>query len=93
MHWDVPGLFSHVCSGLAEALRQGPDLIGIGVDSWAVDYGLLRNGALAAFPIITATPGAMRASTSCTQDTAAGSACPQRITVPPVQHGLSAGRR
>ena len=50
MHWDVPGLFHHVCSGLAEALRQAPDLIGIGVDSWAVDYGLLRNGALAGLP-------------------------------------------
>ena len=50
MHWDVPGLFHHVCSGLAEALRQAPDLIGIGVDSWAVDYGLLRNGTLAGLP-------------------------------------------
>ena len=50
MHWDVPGLFHHVCGGLAEALRQAPDLIGVGVDSWAVDYGLLRNGALAGLP-------------------------------------------
>ncbi len=50
MHWDVPGLFHHVCSGLAEARRQQPDLIGIGVDSWAVDYGLLRRGTLAGLP-------------------------------------------
>jgi rhamnulokinase len=50
MHWDVPGLFSGICNGLAEAGRQVPDLIGIGVDSWAVDYGLLRNGALAGLP-------------------------------------------
>ena len=50
MHWDVPGLFHHVCSGLAEASRQHPDLIGIGVDSWAVDYGLLRHGTLAGLP-------------------------------------------
>src|SRR6185369_14286161 len=42
MHWDVPGLFRHACKGLAEALRQAPDLVSIGVDSWAVDYGLLR---------------------------------------------------
>jgi rhamnulokinase len=50
MHWDVPGLFHHLCSGLAEATREHPDLIGIGVDSWAVDYGLLRSGTLAGLP-------------------------------------------
>lgn len=50
MHWDVPGLFRNVCSGLAEATRQHPDLVGIGVDSWAVDYGLLRRGTLAGLP-------------------------------------------
>jgi rhamnulokinase len=50
MHWDVPGLFRHVCAGLAEATRQHPDLRGIGVDSWAVDYGLLRRGTLAGLP-------------------------------------------
>jgi len=50
MHWDVPGLFRYVCDGLAEAARQHPDLMGIGVDSWAVDYGLLRSGTLAGLP-------------------------------------------
>lgn len=50
MHWDLPGLFRHVCEGLAEATRQHPDLAGIGVDSWAVDYGLLRRGALVGLP-------------------------------------------
>lgn len=50
MHWDVPGLFRHVCAGLAEATRQHPDLRGIGVDSWAVDYGLLRRGSLVGLP-------------------------------------------
>ena len=50
MHWDVPGLFHQVCSGLAEATRQHPDLMGIGVDSWAVDYGLLHHGTLAGLP-------------------------------------------
>src|SRR5690606_13843 len=46
MHWNLPGLFGSVCDGLAEATRRRPDLAGIGVDSWAVDYGLLRGGAL-----------------------------------------------
>ncbi|SEH91400.1 rhamnulokinase [Mycolicibacterium rutilum] len=50
MHWDLPGLFRHVCDGLAEATRRHPDLLGVGVDSWAVDYGLLRGGALAGLP-------------------------------------------
>ncbi|MGV0852733.1 rhamnulokinase [Mycolicibacterium phlei] len=50
MHWDLPGLFHSVCDGLAEAARRYPGLAGIGVDSWAVDYGLLRNGVLAGLP-------------------------------------------
>jgi rhamnulokinase len=50
MHWDLPGLFTHICAGLAEAGRQAADLVGIGVDSWAVDYGLLRHGALLGQP-------------------------------------------
>ncbi len=50
MHWDVPGLFHQACKGLAEALRQAPNLVSIGVDSWAVDYGLLRHGSLAGLP-------------------------------------------
>jgi rhamnulokinase len=50
MHWDLPGLFAGVCTGLAEAGRQAPELISVGVDSWAVDYGLLRDGKLLGQP-------------------------------------------
>ncbi|MDX1891887.1 rhamnulokinase family protein [Mycolicibacterium sp. 050158] len=50
MHWDLPGLFAGVCTGLAEAGRQAPDLTSVGVDSWAVDYGLLRAGKLLGLP-------------------------------------------
>ncbi|KAA0094028.1 rhamnulokinase [Mycolicibacterium sp. P1-18] len=50
MHWDLPGLFGRVCSGLAEASRVAPDATSVGVDSWAVDYGLLRNGTLLGLP-------------------------------------------
>lgn len=50
MHWDLPGLFAHVCTGLAEAARAAPDLTSVGVDSWAVDYGLLRHGTLLGLP-------------------------------------------
>ena len=50
MHWDLPGLFAEVCVGLAEAGRMAPDLASVGVDSWAVDYGLLRAGKLLGLP-------------------------------------------
>lgn len=50
MHWDVPRLFSEACRGLAEAGRRADDLVAVGVDSWAVDYGLLRDGALLGLP-------------------------------------------
>ena len=50
MHWDIARLFLDICNGLAETGRQAPDLVGVGIDSWAVDYGLLRNGALAGLP-------------------------------------------
>jgi rhamnulokinase len=38
LYWDILGLYGHVLDGLRSA---GPGLISIGVDSWAVDYGLL----------------------------------------------------
>jgi rhamnulokinase len=50
MHWDLPGLFAGVCRGLAEAGRAAPDVTSVGVDSWAVDYGLLRDGKLLGQP-------------------------------------------
>lgn len=47
LHWDIVGLYGHVIDGLQKA---GP-VLSIGVDSWAVDYGLLdRNGALLGTP-------------------------------------------
>jgi rhamnulokinase len=48
LHWDVLGLYREVVEGLRAA---GP-IDGIGVDSWAVDYGLLdRDGALVGNPV------------------------------------------
>jgi len=44
LHWDVVGLYSQVVAGLRaarERLRPGENVEGIGIDSWAVDYGLL----------------------------------------------------
>lgn len=50
LHWDVPGLFREACAGLAEAGRRSDNLVTVGIDSWAVDYGLLRAGALTSLP-------------------------------------------
>lgn len=50
LHWDVLGLFRNVLDGLAAAGRGGP-VSSIGVDTWAVDYGLLdAEGALLGNP-------------------------------------------
>lgn len=41
LHWDALGLFREVLEGLGRAARMEPDLRSIGVDAWAIDYGLL----------------------------------------------------
>jgi rhamnulokinase len=46
LHWDTPALFDHALAGLRAA---GP-VDGIAVDSWAVDYGLLRDDTLLDLP-------------------------------------------
>ena len=50
LHWDVTGLWRSVTAGLAQALRDEPGTASVGVDSWAVDYGLLRDGRLLGAP-------------------------------------------
>lgn len=40
LHWDILALYQGVLDGLREAARSAP-IASIGVDSWAVDYGLL----------------------------------------------------
>jgi rhamnulokinase len=43
LHWDVLGLHREILTGLRLAAAGGP-VHGIGIDSWAVDYGLLDAG-------------------------------------------------
>ncbi len=50
LHWDSVGLFGDVVDGLAKLIRIEPDVVSVGVDSWAIDYGLLRNGRLLGSP-------------------------------------------
>lgn len=49
LHWDFSALTGHIAAGLREAGRAG-EIASIGIDSWAVDYGLLRDGLLLAEP-------------------------------------------
>ena len=50
LYWDILGLYRGIVEGLTNALRQGP-ISSVGVDSWAVDYGLVRSdGSLLSNP-------------------------------------------
>jgi rhamnulokinase len=51
LHWDILRLYHEIKQGLLIAGRRGEDIRGIGIDSWAVDYGLLdKNGELLGNP-------------------------------------------
>ncbi|MBN9215486.1 MAG: carbohydrate kinase [Microbacterium sp. SCN 70-200] len=50
LHWDILGLYGAALEGLREAFRGAPEIASIGIDSWAVDYGLLRGGRLLGNP-------------------------------------------
>jgi rhamnulokinase len=45
LRWDITRLYGSVLDGLGAALREEPEIRSIGVDSWAVDYALLKDGA------------------------------------------------
>lgn len=50
LHWDFTGLYRDLTRGLADAFRREPGVASIGVDSWAVDYGLLHGDRLLGEP-------------------------------------------
>lgn len=55
LHWDLEGLFAQVLVGLASAAEhaagEGGTITSIGIDTWAVDYGLIDStGSLAGPP-------------------------------------------
>jgi rhamnulokinase len=50
LHWSVLELYRDVVEGLAAAVRQEPQLTSIGIDSWAVDYALMRGGRMLGTP-------------------------------------------
>jgi rhamnulokinase len=51
LRWDLSGLFDEVLTGLTVLAERFGDVVSIGVDTWAVDYGLLDvDGRLLAEP-------------------------------------------
>jgi rhamnulokinase len=52
LYWDVLALWAGALDGLRIAARGGAEVDGIGVDSWAIDYGLLdEDGVLLGNPV------------------------------------------
>jgi rhamnulokinase len=52
LHWDVLALYAGAVDGIRAAARSAGTLHGVGVDSWAVDYGLLdAQGQLLGNPV------------------------------------------
>ena len=53
LYWDILGLYRETLAGI----REAGDLDGVGIDSWAVDYGLLdERGALLGNPVCYRDP-------------------------------------
>lgn len=50
LHWNIQALYGAVEEGLGAAVRSAPGLCSIGIDSWAVDYALLRGGRMLGVP-------------------------------------------
>jgi rhamnulokinase len=51
MYWDILRLFHEIKQGLLKAKHQGIELQSMGIDSWAVDFGLIgKNGELLGNP-------------------------------------------
>jgi rhamnulokinase len=50
LHWNIFELYRNVLEGLRKAVAREPDLVSIGIDSWAVDYALLRGDRVVSMP-------------------------------------------
>lgn len=51
LYWDILRLYHEIKQGIVKSRQQGVDVRSIGIDSWAVDFGLIgANGELIANP-------------------------------------------
>ncbi|PTM53290.1 rhamnulokinase [Desmospora activa] len=52
MHWDFLRLFHHVKQGIRRVCHEGEPIASLGIDTWAVDFGLLDSkGRLLGNPV------------------------------------------
>ena len=50
LHWNILELYRNALVGLRSAVREAPELLSVGIDSWAVDYALLRGDRMLGNP-------------------------------------------
>jgi rhamnulokinase len=50
LHWNILELYRNALVGLQAAVREAPGLVSVGIDSWAVDYALLRGDRMLGTP-------------------------------------------
>jgi rhamnulokinase len=50
LHWNIFELYRNILEGLRQAVAREPGLVSIGIDSWAVDYALLRGDRVVSTP-------------------------------------------
>ncbi|HEY7178118.1 MAG TPA: rhamnulokinase family protein [Gaiella sp.] len=52
LHWDILALYREVLDGLRAAAAEAETVVSLGVDSWAIDFGLVdRRGRLLQNPV------------------------------------------
>jgi rhamnulokinase len=52
LRWNLTGLYEQVLIGLGKLAERHPGVVSLGIDTWAVDYGLLdADGELLAEPV------------------------------------------
>ena len=42
--WDIPALLGHVTAGIEKTRSAYPDIVSLSIDTWGVDYVLMRGG-------------------------------------------------
>jgi rhamnulokinase len=50
LHWNILELYRNILVGLGKAVAERPELVSVGIDSWAVDYGLVVGDRLVGVP-------------------------------------------
>jgi len=56
LHWNILELYRNVLEGLRLAYRRQPDVRSIGIDSWAVDYALVKGDRMVSTPFHYRSP-------------------------------------